>query len=132
MKTFITFIQEENEKPLTKEELLAVEKFADKLFSVVNVDVEFSKHFIDRVNDKRNNKQITSSELIRLFKQTFKKYGQTISKMKPNSEAVLNDLLTDLNLPFVVKWDGKELDMISKTIMRKKNFKTSNTKLQIR
>jgi len=46
---------------------------------------------------------------------------------------VLNDTQTDLNLPFVLKWDEKsqEFDLISKTIMRKKDFKTSNQKLKV-
>ena len=36
---------------------------------------------------------------------------------------------TDVNMPFVLKWDGKELDLVAKTVMRKKNFATSNQKL---
>ena len=29
----------------------------------------------------------------------------------------------------VLKWDGKELDLVAKTVMRKKNFATSNQKI---
>jgi len=36
---------------------------------------------------------------------------------------------TDVNMPFVLKWDGKELDLVAKTVMRKKDFKTPDTKL---
>jgi len=45
----------------------------------------------------------------------------------------LNDTQTDINLPFVLKWDerNKEFDLISKTIMRKKDFKTSGPKLKV-
>ena len=32
-------------------------------------------------------------------------------------------------MPFALKWDGKELDLVAKTVMRKKNFATSNQKL---
>ena len=42
---------------------------------------------------------------------------------------VLNDMQTDVNMPFVLKWDGKELDLVAKTVMRKSNFATSNQKL---
>ena len=42
-------------------------------------------------------------------------------------EAVLNDMQTDINMPFALKWDGKELDLIAKTVMRKPNFATSKT-----
>ena len=75
----------------------------------VGIDVEFTRHFLDRVNDARNKKQITVAELIRLFKQSYKKYGKKIAKLGPDAEAVINDMQTDVNMPFVLKWDGKEL-----------------------
>ena len=87
------------------------------------------RHFLDRVNDARNKKQITVAELIRLFKQSYKKYGKKIAKLGPDAEAVINDMQTDVNMPFVLKWDGKELDLIAKTVMRKKDFKTPDPKL---
>ncbi len=55
---------------VSKSDLDAVEKFADRLFAKVGIDVEFTRHFLDRVNDERNKKQITTAELTRLFKQT--------------------------------------------------------------
>ena len=84
---------------------------------------------MDRVNDVRNRKQITVAELIRMFKQSYKKYGKKIARLGPDAEAVLNDMQTDINMPFVLKWDGKELDLVAKTVMRKQNFATSNPKL---
>ena len=92
-------------------------------------DIAFTRHFLDRVNDTRNIKQITVAELIRLFKQSYKKYGKQIPKLGNDAQAVLNDIKTDINMPFVLKWDGKEFELIAKTIMRKKDFKTSNKKL---
>ena len=41
-----------------------VEDYADKLFGELGLDVEFSKHFRDRLNDPRNTKPITAAELI--------------------------------------------------------------------
>ena len=38
---------------------------------------------------------------------------------------------TDINVPVVLKWDGKELDMIAKTVMRKKNFKSITNKYAV-
>ena len=118
---------------ITKANLNDVEKFADKIFAKVGIDVEFTRHFLERCNDKRNGKEITVAELTRLFKQTFKKYGKKIPKLGPDAQAVLNDIQTDINLPFVLKWDEKngEFDLVSKTIMRKKDFKTSNQKLKV-
>jgi|TARA_R110000868_G_scaffold123970_3_gene327975 hypothetical protein len=114
---------------ITKKDLDAIEVYADRLYKSVGIDVEFTKHFLDRVNDARNKKQITVSELIRLFKQSYKKYGKKIAQLGPDAEAVINDMQTDVNMPFALKWDGKELDLIAKTVMRKKDFATSNQKL---
>ena len=119
------------DKELTKSELDSIEKFADKLFAKLGIDVEFTRHFLDRVNDERNRKQITQSELIRLFKQAHKKHGKAIAKLGPDAQAVLNDIKTNINMPFVLVWNGKELEMVAKTVMRKKNFSTSNQKLQV-
>ena len=117
------------EKKITQSDLDQVEKYADKLFAAVGIDVEFTRHFLDRVNDIRNKTQITVAELIRMFRQSYKKHGKKIAQLGPDAEAVLNDMQTDINVPFVLKWDGKELDLVAKTVMRKKNFGTPNPKL---
>ena len=39
-------------------DLDSIERYADKLFKVIGVDIEFTKHFFDRVNDARNGKPI--------------------------------------------------------------------------
>ena len=126
---FSDYLSEE----ITKVDLGQVEKFADKLFGQVGIDVEFTRHFLDRANDKRNGKDINVAELIRLFRLTYKKYGKKIPKMGPDAEAVLNDIQTDINLPFILKYDerSKEFDLVSKTVMRKKDFKTSDPKLKV-
>ena len=129
MKTFNQYLLSEQE--ITKSDLDGVEKYADRLYKSVGIDVEFTRHFLDRVNDARNKKQITVAELIRLFKQSYKKYGKKIAKLGPDAEAVINDMQTDVNMPFVLKWDGKEFDMIAKTVMRKKNFKSSTKKYSV-
>ena len=36
---------------------------------------------------------------------------------------------TDINMPFVLNLKGGELELVAKTVMRKKDFKTSNRKL---
>jgi len=120
-----------SEKFITKSDLDQVEKYADKLFAKVGIDVEFTRHFLDRVNDERNKKQITSAELTRLFKQTFSKHGKKIPSMGPDAEAVIKDMKTDINMPFVLNYKNGELELVAKTIMRKKNFKTPNPELAV-
>jgi len=119
----------QSEKELKKSDLDQVEKYADRIFASLGIDVEFTRHFLDRVNDKRNVKQITPAELTRLFKQSFKKYGKKIAQLGPDAEAVINDMKTDINMPFVLNLKGGELELVAKTVMRKKNFQTSGPKM---
>ena len=44
---------------ITKRDITELEKYADRLFKPVGIDVEFTRHFIDRANDARNKKDIT-------------------------------------------------------------------------
>jgi len=129
MKQFKEFITED----LSKADLDAVERMADKLFAKVGIDVEFTRHFLDRVNDARNKKPISSGELVRIFKLTYKKHGSKISKLGKNAEAILHDINSHVNIPFILKWDAnnQEFDMISKTVMRKKDFKSDDPKLEV-
>jgi uncharacterized membrane protein YgcG len=117
------------EKEVTKSDLDQLERYADRLFGALGIDVEFTRHFLDRVNDVRNKMQITSAELTRLFKQSYKKFGKVIKKLGPDAQAVLSDMKTDINMPFVLNLKGGELELVAKTVMRKKDFKTSNPKL---
>jgi hypothetical protein len=124
---------DELDKKITQSDLEALETFADRIFGKVGIDVEFTRHFLDRVNDDRNGEQITGSELTRLFKQEYKKWGKPIAQMGPDAEAVMKDLQTDINMPFALRWDrdNNELDLIVKTVMRKKDFKTSNKEFPV-
>tara|TARA_B100000795_G_scaffold136523_1_gene101949 strand:+ start:734 stop:1540 length:807 start_codon:yes stop_codon:yes gene_type:complete len=115
---------------IKKSDLDQIEKYADRIFASLNIDVEFTRHFLDRVNDKRNVKQITSAELTRLFKQSYKKYGKKIAQLGPDAEAVISDMKTNINMPFVLNLKGQELELVAKTVMRKKDFKTSGPKLR--
>ena len=122
-------LRAQKEKEVKKSDIDQLEKYADRLFGSVGIDVEFTKHFLDRVNDARNKVQITTSELIRLFRQSYKKFGKTISKLGPDAQAVITDMKTDINMPFVLNLKGGKLELVAKTVMRKKDFKTPNRKL---
>lgn len=116
----------ENDRKLTQQDIKQLEAFADKLFARVGIDVEFTRHFLQRVNDERNKKQITMAELTRLFKQEFKRWGKPIAKLGPDTEAIMKDMRTDINMPFALELNSdNELDLIAKTIMRKKDFKSN-------
>jgi hypothetical protein len=127
------FEKEQLVEEVSQSQLKELEKYLDQLFKILNVDVSFTKHFLDRVNDSRNGKPITVDELQLLFKKTIQKYGKKIPALGPDAEAVLNDMQTQINLPFILKWDrdSEELDLVAKTVMRKKNFMTHNQKFTV-
>lgn len=143
MQSFISYTYDEariighvdlpKDDSVSSRDLAQLEKLLDTIFGTLKIDIEFKgKHFLERINDKRNGKQITIPELRKIFLDAYSKHGKALSQQK-NIEAVLNDLQTDLNIPFMLKWDTKnnELDLIPKTIMRKKNFKTPNKKYTV-
>ena len=124
--------QKKMNEDVSRSDLDQIEKYADRLFAAVGIDVEFTRHFLDRVNDERNMKPINTAELIRFFRLTYKKHGKKIPKMGPDAQAVIRDMETDINMPFVLNIDKSGMiDMVAKTVMRKKDFKTSNTKLNV-
>lgn len=112
---------------VSQKQLNDLEKFADRLLAKFDVDIEFTRHFADRMNDKRNDPPITVAELQRVFKKIAKRKAKNI-RQNPDSEAVIKDLQTDLNLPVVINYDRNkdEFEVINKTIMRKKDFKTTS------
>ena len=112
---------------VSQKQLSDLEKFADRLLAKFKVDIEFTRHFADRMNDDRNKPAITVAELQRVFKKIAKNKAKNI-RQNPDSEAVIKDLQMDLNLPVVIKYDRNkdEFEVVNKTIMRKKNFKSSS------
>jgi hypothetical protein len=121
------------EQQITQTDLKKIEDYADKLFKALSIDIEFTRHFLDRVNDARNVKQITPDELTALFRKTYNTHGKKIAKLGPDAEAVIADMASNVNMPFVLNWDRdkEELDLVAKTVMRKKNFMTNNPKLKV-
>lgn len=118
---------------LSRSDVDNIERFADKLYKKLGIDVTFTKHFMDRVNDERNGKPISGAELVRLFKKEYERWGKDVAQMGPDMEGTFKDLTTDINLPFVLRWDRdeEELDLVAKTVMRKKNFKTHNKEFPV-
>ena len=110
---------------ISKSQLDGIEGYADKLFAKLGIDVEFTRHFLDRLNDKRNGKPISVAELMGLFKRLHRKHGKPLSKTDIDFEAVVKDLRHDINIPFAINKTPNDIDLVAKTVMRKKDFKTS-------
>lgn len=122
---------------LTRSDLYTIEDFADRLLSKWGVDVEFTRHFLDRVNDERNGEDIRMSELKSIFQKMNDKH--VIDKVTDDVdiEAVLRDIQSKINMPFVIdlvynnRAKRKEFVVTFKTVMRKKDFRTSNKKIDL-
>ena len=127
------FIRQTLNEYITPRDLKNVEDYADDLFSDVGVDVEFTRHFLDRVNDLRNKEDITPQELKLLYQKAYDKYANMISKLNPGEERVLTDPDTQINIPVAIGWDGRspDKDMVGKTVMKKKDFKTTSASPKI-
>ena len=106
-----------------------LEKFADRILAKYDIDIEFTRHFVDRLNDPRNNPEIKVAELQKFFKKIQKNKGKDI-KSNPDTQVVLKDLTTSLNLPVVINYKDGEFEVVNKTIMRKKDFKTPDKTIQ--
>jgi hypothetical protein len=127
--SFEVFMEDAQCAFITQTEMRELEKFADELLKVYGIDVEFTRHFGDRMSDERNVPCIKVSELKDFFRKIYANKG---IKIKGNTgiEAVLNDIQRKLNMPVIIdkKRDG-EVEVRFKTIMRKNDFKTPNRKI---
>lgn len=109
---------------VSRSELLNVKKIADQLWSKVGVDIAFSNHFFDRINDHRNFPKINAKELADLFVKEYKMYAKDIAN-ENDITVVLQDIFTNLNVPVAVVPRPKDKKrLLAKTIMRTDNFKT--------
>lgn len=110
---------------ISQDTLDQVELFADRLWHSLGIDVQFTRHFLQRVNDPRNGEPITAAELVRLFKKEYELHGREIAhKLRDRDEAVMRDLVTSVNLPFVKSEYSDSKKLVAKSIMRKPNFKS--------
>lgn len=130
MKSFSQYLSEKNCPLFSYSDISDLEKFADGLLNKFGLDIEFTKHFKDRMEDERNNPCISLDELRGLFIKISQDAGKKIKKAKKENEAVLLDMQSKLNLPFVIDIDSAgKLELTMKTIMRKKNFMTRDKKV---
>lgn len=104
-----------------------LERFADRLLAKLNIDVEFTNHFKERMSDARNDPCIAITELQRLFKKIKQDKAQHIKSLGHDTQAVIKDLQRGLNIPAVIDFkDDGEVDIRMKTIMRKPKFLSSD------
>lgn len=117
---------------ITRPELSEVERFANKLWSKVGIEFEFTVHFFDRLNDQRNGKPIAVSELVRLLKKEYESYGKQIAKLDDRSVAIMRDLTTQINLPFLIRDTEVGKTVVAKSIIRKSNYHTAGQEFSVK
>jgi predicted kinase len=121
------------DEEISRSQLASLERAIDKLFAAAGIDVEFTRHFMERVNDARNIKEITIEELAGLFRETWAQHRKTLEKAKPNWPAILQDVATDINVPIVMDVNQYgELELVAKTVMRKKGFTGRAKRLRVK
>ena len=122
----------ELKEEIKRAKLNAIEKGLEKLFADVVVDIEFTKHFLDRLNDKRNIKDITDVELRKMYQSVHKLHGPKFKNLGDGFNALLKDFKSNINIPFVLKFDKKndEVDLIAKTKIAKKELKTKKNTIK--
>ena len=128
MKNFKQHLAEAEAKScdlIGMKQIKAFEKIVDQLFKKYDIGFNFTRHFGDRMSDERNTPCITLKELAEFIKKVYAQKGKSLKDVA-GAEAVLKDIQKDLNIPVAVTYDRRkdEFDVVMKTIMRKKNFKS--------
>jgi hypothetical protein len=107
-----------------------IDDYADDVLDPIDIDIP--PHFVDRVNDKRNHPPIKTDELYNFFDKLSDEKDE-LADLLDQGEVVATDSDTDINIPLTK--DERESELrnkvvaVAKTIMRKRNFVTPNTKL---
>lgn len=116
--------------------LKSVEEFADKLFAKFGIDVEFTRHFKQRLKqmcfDEDVSGRLTAADLKDLFEKAFQKHANVINKIitsVKDVEGIFKDIQRILNIPFKIEHSkDKNLPfiLVAKTISSKKDFKSKD------
>tara|TARA_R110000824_G_scaffold225584_5_gene413261 strand:- start:496 stop:1101 length:606 start_codon:yes stop_codon:yes gene_type:complete len=114
---------------VSRSDLADLERYLDAVWAKLGIDIKFGAHFFDRINDRRESKKpIQVAELRHLFTAAFEKFGNQFKGLavggKKQLEAILTDLSNKLNVPFILRVVGRGVELFTKTIMRKDNFKS--------
>lgn len=105
----------------TNAELVELERQLDKMFSTLGLDVEFTRHFIERLMGRE--KRVTTDEILAAFQKLKSKYKRQLLKAKKQDAGpgALQDFDSDLNVLFAITPDKKnnEYDLVNITVKRK-------------
>lgn len=113
-------------------DLKRLETVLDQMFRSANLDIAFTKHFWERINGTRGyGGTVSIPEIQDAFRKTYDKYSKQISTHKADWKAIINDVSKQLNMPFTLKWDGRQKSMVMLTAMKKRDFMSPEPKLKV-
>ena len=113
------------ENYITRDELKQIEPVIDRFFKRFGIDVDFQgkfTHFIERLNDPRNEGTIRLDDLENLFKDLSDEYGQEIVQQFQQNKptAITSDYQFDvpIHMPFQLEFDRSlgQIKLIPRTI----------------
>jgi hypothetical protein len=117
------------ENYITREELASIEPAIDNFFAEYGIDVDFQgkyTHFIDRLNDPRNEAPIYMDELKDLFQDLADEYGNQIANQlqAKRPTAIGSDYQFDIpiHMPFMLQWNARKniIELIPRTIKKQR------------
>lgn len=125
-----------SENYITRQELKSIEPIIDRFFKRFGIDVDFQgqvTHFIERLNDPRNEGTIRLDDLENLFRDLSIEHGdqiaQQLSTKRPT--AITSDYQFDIpiHMPFQLEFDSQlgQIKLIPRTIKaQRRPWKSNN------
>ena len=118
--------------PVTWNDIKRLESVLDSMFRSANLDIAFTRHFLERVNGSRGyGGTVTVPEIQDAFRKTYQKYAQQINSHPADWKAIINDVSKELNMPFTLEWNGNMKKMVMVTAMKKRDFLSPDPKLKV-
>jgi hypothetical protein len=106
----LDFISEETNSQLAKHYTSAL----NVRFALEGIPVRITTHFVDRINDPRNQESISLKEIVDFFSKLLLKRKKFLQELDDGVGIQVIDLETDIHVPFI-KSQGV---LVATTIMR--------------
>jgi len=128
------------ENYITRQELSELEPIIDSFFKKYGIDVNFQgahTHFLDRLNDPRNESPIYTDELKDLFQDLSDEYGEQIATQLQQNKpgAIESDYQFDvpIHMPFMLRFNPRTrmIELIPKTIKKQRRPWINSDKSQV-
>lgn len=123
------------ENYITREELASIESAVDGFFKRYNIDVNFQgqfTHFLERLNDPRNEAPIYVDEMKDFFEDLANEYGDKIARQlgleRPSGVGSDYQFDIPIHMPFMLQWNAskKMIELIPRTIKKQRDRWKSN------